>query len=164
MGLAAGLGLGLTAVGMGVDAYGQSKKAAADKRQALVAQTVARQQALDAISRGDNAAARAYGAGSREVGSQIASTAGRGFEVGTGTAQNITDATDLISSIDALTIRQNARREASGDLAQAYSAGTAAKDSTAKYGIAGTLIAGASTLAARFEQRRQRNKAILAGV
>ncbi len=109
-------------------------------------------------------AARAYGAGSRDVGSQIASTAGRGFEVGVGTAQNITDATDLITSIDAMTIRQNARREAEGHLADAFTAGSAAKATTSKYGVAGTLIGGASTLLGQFEQRRLRNKAALASV
>ena len=163
MGFAAA-GLGLSAAGIGLDAYGQKKEAETNKRQALIAQSIARKQALDAISRGDNAAARAYGAGSREAGSQRVSTAGRGFEIGTGTAQDITDATDLISSIDALTIRQNARREAEGHLADAFTAGSAAKDTSYKYGMAGTLIGGASTLIGQFEQRRLRNKAIVAGV
>lgn len=159
MGAVAGIGLALGVAGIGLDVYGQKKEAESQKRQALLAQANARAQAADAISRGGSESARALGETDRMVGTQQASTAGRGFEVGVGTAQDFTDATNLIGSIDAITIRENARREAQGYLTDAYSYGKQASSISATPGITRTLLSGAGSVASTWFGRSNRNAA-----
>lgn len=156
MGAAAGVGLGLQGASMVMDIYAQKKQAAALNRQQQLALYVARQQAADTISTGKNAAARRLGEGTREGSAQRASTAGRGFEIGTGTSQVIQQATDLISSADAIAIRENSRKQAKNIILGALDVNGPAN---AKAGIAGTLIGGASSIAAQFANRSNRNKA-----
>jgi hypothetical protein len=155
MGIATGVGIAATGAQTVLDAYGQKKAAATAKRQDLIAQTVARNQAADAIALGGNMAAEALGQGSREAGKQRNQIAGKNFEIGTGTAQDITDATDLVSSVDAYTIRQNASREATGYLTNAYSAGAAAKAVNPAPAIAGNLLSGASSVAQQWYNRKR---------
>jgi hypothetical protein len=138
--------MGFQVAGGVMDYYAQKKQAAVDKKNALIAQMFARKAAADAISVGGSAAARALGEGSRTVGSQRAAVAGKGFEIGTGTAQDITDATNLVSSADAFVIRRNAAKTAEGDLKDAYSAGQAAAAAKGP-SLLGTILGSASTVA-----------------
>lgn len=157
MGASAFVGAGFQVAGGVMDYYAQKKQAAVDHKNALIAQMFARKAAADAISVGGSASARALGEGGRIVGSQRASTAGRGFEVGTGTAQVITDATNLVSSADALVIKRNATKEAESDLIQSYTAGSAAAAAKGPSKL-GTLLGGASTVASAWSSYASNNK------
>lgn len=153
MGLAIPLvGIGLSLAGTAAGVYGQSKAASSARRQDLQAQLTAREMAADSISRGGNLAAQALVNGGRIAASQRTQVAARGFEQGIGTAQDINDATDLVSSIDARTIRVNAAREGGGYLTQARNAGVAAKATSAKAGVFGTLLGGAASVSQQWAQ------------
>lgn len=156
MGFAAGLGLAFTGASTAVDIYGQKKAAGAQRRQDIMAQAIGRQNAQDAITRGSNLVARTLGEGGRTAGAARASVAGRGFDIGVGTAQDVNNAIDLMSSIDALTIRENARQEAKGYMTDSYNAGVAASNVSAKGGIAGSFLSGASSVAAQWYSRKAR--------
>lgn len=108
----AGLGLSTMA------AYNQSKASkAAYEYQAAVANnnaTLDEYKARDAIMRGQSAeiAQRMKTAGLK--GTQRASLAARGLDLGEGSAADILASTDYMGETDALTIRDNASREAWG--------------------------------------------------
>lgn len=154
MGAAIGIiGLVLGGFGTAQSAIAGHQGAANEKRQFLLAKMFSRRRAADSLSRGGNLAARALGEADRTRGAQTASTAGRGFEIGVGTAGQITAATDLIGSIDALTIRENARREAQGHLVDAYSAGQQAKGVSVAGATVAPLISGASLFAQQLDRR-----------
>lgn len=107
-------GLGMSAIG----AYNQSKASkAAYEYQAAVANnnaTMAEYKARDAITRGQSAevAQRMRTAGLK--GTQRANLAARGLDLGEGSALDILAGTDYMGEADALTIRDNASREAWG--------------------------------------------------
>lgn len=107
-------GLGMSAI----SAYNQSKASkAAYEYQAAVANnnaTLDEYKARDAIMRGQSAeiAQRMKTAGLK--GTQRASLAARGLDLGEGSASDILTSTDMMGETDALTIRDNASREAWG--------------------------------------------------
>lgn len=136
------IGLGITGLQTLFGVSAAQKEAAANKRQAVLTRFFARKRAADALARGGNAAAQALGESSRIVGEQRAEFGGRNLKIGEGTARQITDATDLLGSIDALTIRMNARREAEGALVEAVTAEENMKLG-AKGQVAGTILGGA---------------------
>lgn len=148
------IAMGLSGAGTVASAIGAKKANTAEqreweanRRQALLAQTFARDRAADAISRGGTAVAQVFTEAGRTKGEQRVAIAGRNFDIGTGTARHITQATDLVSAMDALIIRENARREARGHMIDAFSAGEQAKRKRppgAGATVAGTLIGGAS--------------------
>ena len=152
------VGLGLSAAGIGFDIAGQAQAASQQKRQAILAEMFARQRAQDAIARGGNEVARTLGEADRIAGSQRAGIAHAGFEIGTGTAADIVNATNLVASADVITIRENARREAIGHLQEAFGASEYGRQANATAGIAGTLIAGAGSIASNWYARSARNK------
>jgi capsid protein len=153
--VSAGLGL----VGGLFNIFGAMNEADQRRRQFQIQGVQAIQRAADALSRGGNAAARALGEGDRLKGSQIASTAGRNLEIGVGTAAQIVGATDLIASIDALTIRENARREARGYLTEAYNASEGIESTSATPAVVGTLIGTGGQFAESLYRRRTRPEA-----
>jgi hypothetical protein len=113
--------LGLTAAGAGMSVMGAYGKAgstqAAYEYQAQVAQNnaiAAEWQAQDAITRGQVAEARQRMNTAQLKGTQRASLAARGLDLGEGSALNILTDTDYMGELDALTIRDNAAREAWG--------------------------------------------------
>ena len=82
--------------------------------------------------------------------------AGNGSDVNSGSAIDIVGDTAAASEIDALTIRNNAQREAYGDKVQAGNFGADAKlsaarasyaDNMASLGVGANVLAGASTVA-----------------
>lgn len=74
----------------------------------------AEQQARDATARGAEAEGRHRARTSGLVGSQRASAAAQGLDVSSGDARALTEETAALGELDALTIRNNARREAWG--------------------------------------------------
>lgn len=73
----------------------------------------------DAIKRGDKNAAEVKQAGKRMIGTQRASLAAQGIEVDSGSAQAIQEDTAAITAEDAMTVKNNAWREAWGFKVQA---------------------------------------------
>lgn len=140
--------------------FGAADEARQKRRQFQLAAFQATQRAADALSRGGTSAAQALSAADRARGAQRASTAGRNFEIGTGTAADITAATDLVGSIEAFTIRENARREARAHLTDAYSATQGFENVSASGEIAGTLLSTAGNFASNLERRRRSNLAL----
>ena len=120
------IGLGMQiggAVGGTVAAY---DKAASEKQAYLYRAAVssnnaqyATWQAEDAIARGQTDRARAQIKGMQLKGTQVSRMAAAGLDLGEGSALNILTDTDLMTALDANTIRDNAQREAWGYRAQA---------------------------------------------
>ena len=118
-------------------------------------------QAADAAVRGDLAANR-YAAGTRAlVGSQRAALAAQGVDLGSGTPLALQEDTARMGAIDAMTIRNNARREAlgftqeaanyrtQGELAQRATDNTVDALKNKRYT---TLLTGASSLTGQWMQ------------
>lgn len=76
--------------------------------------TLADQQATDAIARGHEAEMRQLGATRSLVGSQRAAFAAQGIDANSGSAAKVQADTTALGELDALTIRNNAAREAYG--------------------------------------------------
>lgn len=68
----------------------------------------------DAIKRGDKMVKQVKEAGKRTVGAQRARLAAQGIEVDSGSAQEIQEETAMITAEDAMTVKNNAWREAWG--------------------------------------------------
>lgn len=109
----------LQLAGMAVSAYGAYQQSVATKNayeyQAKVAQNnaqIARWQAEDAVTRGQKEEANHRLKLAQMAGSQRASMAARGLDLGTGSALDILTGTEFMGEMDALTIRDNAGREA----------------------------------------------------
>jgi hypothetical protein len=79
-------------------------------------------QATDAISRGAEASARQRQAVRRMTGSQRVALAAQGIDIGSGSAADVQANTAYVGELDALTIENNARREAWGFQTQATNA------------------------------------------
>lgn len=75
---------------------------------------IANYQAEDALKRGDKAAANHASAVKSLVGKQRASLAAQGIDVGSGSARDIQTDTHYLGALDALTIKNNAAKEAFG--------------------------------------------------
>lgn len=81
--------------------------------------TLADQQATDAIARGHEAELRSRGGTRQLVGSQRAALGAQGIALDSGSAQDVVQNDEALGELDALTIRNNARREAYGYSTQA---------------------------------------------
>lgn len=117
--------------------------------------TLADQQAADAITRGDTAASRQEQATSGLIGAERTGYAGQGVDVNSGSAADVQTDSARLGALDALTIRNNARREAFGygvQAAQDRTQGAFAKASgdnqanALDAGAVSTLLTGGATL------------------
>jgi len=148
-----GVMIGLTAGGIVMDVVGKIKAGNAAKSIGDYNAAQYELQAQDALQRGAQDEER-YRAGVKTlIGSQRAGFAGQNVDVGQGTPVDVQADTAYLGELDALTIRQNAQREAHGYEAMAVNArmgGQAAAN--ADYFSAGaTALGGAgSLLAARY--------------
>ena len=131
-----------------IGTYAQSKALKAKGNyEAQIAETNARYADLaaeDTLARGDKTSSQVRREGKRVKGAQRAGFAGQGVDVNTGTAQAVQDSTETLSEMDALTVKNNAWREAWGYKTQAqdYRAqGRMARLST-KFDRATTLLTG----------------------
>ncbi len=123
----------------------------ANERIAEVNSRIAEMQARDALKRGHETEARSRQGTKKLRGSQRASIAAQGIRTDFGSAQDIQQETEDIGELDALTIRNNAAREAfdyrsqGGDFTmQALEAGTRGRmaSSTGAFGATQTLLTG----------------------
>lgn len=143
-------------IGQGISAYsahGQAKYEAAVARQNS---TLASNQALDAIKRGQIDDRRSQQETAKLIGSQQARLAANGIDVGYGNAADMIGDTATYGAEDAATIRENAMREAMGhDMsamnfrAQARAARSRATGALVSggFGIAQTALGGATQFA-----------------
>ena len=114
-------GLALTAVSTAVSAFGQIQQGKAAEKQAQFQAQVARNNAIiaerkaqDAIDRGKVAEAERRQETAQLLARQRASAAAGGVLVDTGSILDIISDTAGLGELDALTIRANAQREATG--------------------------------------------------
>jgi hypothetical protein len=154
--------LGLTAAKIGSDFIGQRKAAKGAQAQGnyegdILDQNAAAAdlQAADAIARGAESVARSRVAGRSLTGSQRASMASQGIDAGSGSAADVITNDQTLGEFDALTITQNAQREAWGfqveatnDRGQANLARMGGRNQAAslRAGSVGTLLSGAADL------------------
>lgn len=112
-------------------------------------------QAADAIARGAESVARSRAAGRSLTGSQRASMAAQGIDAGSGSAADVISNDQTLGEFDALTISQNAQREAWGfkveaanDRGQANLARMGGRNQAASYRnqAVGTLLSGSAQL------------------
>lgn len=98
--------------------------------------------AEDAISRGNEAASRVRQKGQSIAGSQRAALAAQGINIESGSAADVAAQTEYFNTLDIMTVRNNAWREAWGYKNQAIEYGTKARFS----GISGRTESQASLL------------------
>ncbi|MCW3657539.1 hypothetical protein K6L27_05075 [Burkholderia cenocepacia] len=136
MGIAvlAGSALAMTAVSTAMSAYGASQQAAAtasaDQYQAEVArinQRLSGQYAQQAIDDGENKVAAKQQQTSGLIGAQRAAMAANGVQLDSGTPLRLQEDSAQLGAVDALTIRNNAAREAYGYQVQGLSYGQQAQ-------------------------------------
>lgn len=141
--------LGTMVAGTAISAYGaiqQGKTAAAVGRNN---QIMAEYAAQDATRRGDEAAMRMQQRGRAVVGAQRAAFGARGLDMNVGTAAELQDQADFFANTDAVTARNNGRREAWTDRATGSMArfqGDSA-ESQSQLGAFSTLLNGSSAVA-----------------
>ena len=150
--------------GLGFQAYSSMQQSAAAQDSADYNAAVQRNnaqlaeyQAQDAVTRGDKATEDHMRKVAQLKGSQKASMAARGLDLSEGSALNILTDTDLFGEIDANTIQTNAAREAwgyraqgSNSTAQANLYKMQADNQNPLMAGAGTLLAGAGSVADRW--------------
>jgi hypothetical protein len=130
----------------GMSAYGQMQQSQAQKAQAEYQSAVARnnqiigeQNAADAMKRGEIEADKHRAKVQQLKGTQKAAMAAGGFEIDTGSNLDILADTAQMGELDALTILNNAEREA-------YQHKVAAMNSSAQAGLYGMAAASQSPL------------------
>jgi len=107
-------GIGLMALGTGFSAVGQQQAGKAEAENLKFNQQVAGGQAQDAIARGE-VEERRYRTSIRQlIGEQRASMSAQGLDVSFGSALDLQLDVAYYGELDALTIRNNAAREAWG--------------------------------------------------
>jgi len=107
-------GTGMQAIGAYQTAQSQKASYAYQSRVSENNAKIGEWQAQDAMKRGERAEIDQRRKTAQLKGAQTASLAARGLDIGTGSALNILSDTDYLGEIDALTIRDNSRREAWG--------------------------------------------------
>jgi len=136
----AGVQAGLTLNQANQESKSQKAQAAYQKTMFDINASQAELQADDAIRRGDKDAQKATLQGRQTIGAQRAALAAQGIEVDSGTALELQADTRVAAAQDAMTIRNNAWREAWGFKAEALNASLQGRMST----IAGNARANAT--------------------
>lgn len=134
----------------GLEAFGNARQT---RRQAKYLQRLRELQAHDAVSRGESEAARKLAQGIRAGSSNAATLAGRGFEVGVGTATALENAPSILAQIDAATLRTSARKDAQAFLDEAKGFGDRASALNLLTTTGGTLLGEYGKVARRWYQR-----------
>jgi len=161
------MGLFMQIAGLATSAFGAYSQGKADKaateQQAAVTRNnemLAQWQAADALRRGKEAEQTHRFKVASMKGSQRASFAARGLDIGEGSAFNILADTDYMGERDAITIRNNASREAWGHTVSAKNAGSnadllemRARNTNPATGAFTTLLTGAGQVAASWYKR-----------
>lgn len=117
--MGASAAIGMTVAGGGITAYGQYQSGVANERLMKQNARIADWQADDALDRGRQAEGRHRIDVRRTIGAQRARLAASGVEINDGSALDVQADTARLGELDALTIRNNAAREAWGYRVQA---------------------------------------------
>lgn len=152
----------LALIGAGIGAVGSLAEGASARQQAQFQEQIARNNAIiaerkadDAIARGKQERRAKQLETTRLIGEARASAAGSGVAVGTGSVLNVTSDIAQFGKLDELTIKNNALREALGFRSQAEQFRTEAEgferagDAAALQGVIGagtSLLSGASAV------------------
>jgi hypothetical protein len=161
-GYAAAASLALGAIGTGLSVKGQmDSQAAAGAQQGYMAQLArqreqaAQQQARDAVLRGEIAEQKQRDLTAQRIGTQTAALAAQGTDL-EGSPTDILGDTARSGEQDALTIRNNAKREAwhYENQAAGYDADAALRESfePSYLGAGASLLMGASSLADKWDR------------
>ena len=160
--------LAVSAIGTGVSVIGQMNANAAQGGQSNYLQQMANQQrqvadwqASDAVSRGKIAEDAQRRKTAQVIGTQTAALAGQGTDF-SGSETDILGDTAAAGELDALTVRNNAAREAWGYKVQGVNAAnsgalSAAKGFTSNLGAGASLLSGASSLGEKWWKFQQNN-------
>lgn len=127
-------------------------RASATRGQALYNAAMADLEAQDVRNVGNSKAAKIEGDYARVGAKTKTQIAGRGFNTGAGTANDIADATDFIGRLDALTTRQNTERAVMAKRAEAGGYRMTADSQNPGLAATGTLIGEAGLLARRWQK------------
>lgn len=153
IGTAVAIGLAIYGASTAIQATGQIKAGNAAKRIGEFNARVAEAQAEDALERGALDEQR-FRQGVRVlIGSQRVGFAGQNVDVGSGSAVDVQADAAFLGELDALTIRNNAAREAWGFRVQAENArmGGSAAAMASRWGAASTIVgAGGSLFMAKY--------------
>jgi hypothetical protein len=149
----AGLGVKLLeGASAGADVAATYTRSRATRGQALYNAAMADLEAQDTRNVGNSKAARVEGQYARVGAKSKTQIAGRGFNTGAGTANDIADATDFIGRLDALTIRQNTERAVISRRAESGSYRMTADSINPGVEATGTLIGEAGLLSRRWQR------------
>lgn len=150
---AGSISTGLQVAGAVSGAFGSYQQAKSAQAVAANNAKLAEWQAQDAITRGQRSEQAQRMKVAQLKGSQRASMAARGLDLGEGSALSILQDTDYMGEVDATTIRDNATREAWAYRNQAAQYKSQA-DSMSPFGSAfGTLLTGAGSVADSWYRR-----------
>lgn len=140
--------IGLAAGGTALDVFGKIKAGNAANRIGEFNARVAETQAADALARGAEDEHNFRGQVRGLIGSQRAGFSGQNVDVGGGSALDVQADAAFLGELDALTIRNNAAREAWGYRQQAENArlGGQQAQSASRWGAASTIVGGAASL------------------
>lgn len=119
---------------------------------ALYNEKAATAEAEDAREVGNSAAARRTAEGDRQKGTVRARAAGRGFTRGVGTAGDVEAGADLMTRLDALTIRENTSKQVLAKRLEAGSYRMAAASEDPESEAIGTALGGAARVARRWTE------------
>lgn len=163
--------LALTAGSTYMQYQGQRRAARGAEAQGRAAQEMAgfeagllEEQAEDSLARGREQELRHRGDVSRLKGSQRARLAAQGIDIDTGSAGLLQEETAILGEVDAITIRNNARREAYGYRSQAelvrrggsnMAAGYQNEAASIRNQSYGTLLTGGAQLAGMYASTRR---------
>lgn len=140
------ISLGLSAAGAALGGFTAYSQAASAKAAAKANAQQADMAAQDAIKRGDQQAADAQRNARQMVGAQRAAFSARGIDISDGTAASLIDQTDFFGQADAVTARNNARKEAYAYRARAAGFNAQADAESPLLSTAGSLLGSAGTV------------------
>lgn len=137
------------AAGVIVSAVGASQQSKYQSEMMERNAKLAERSAADALSRGREEESRHRMMVLRLAGEQTAAMAASGLSLSDGTPESILEDTYYMGELDAAVIRENARREAEGYMAQAggYQAQAGLYSQAGSYGVGTSLLSGATSLA-----------------
>lgn len=140
--------VGVMAVGTGLSAYGKAQSGREARSIGDMNAMIAEYQAEDAITRGQFNEKRQRQTTEKVIGSQRAGFAAGGVDVNSGSALNTQADAAYLGELDALTIRQNAAKEAWGFKVQAAGSRYQGKNAEREgyMGAANTVISGAGSM------------------
>lgn len=137
-------------IGATTSAVGAVTNAISTRRAANANAQIADMQARDALARGQSAEFNSRLKTSQLKGAQTASMAAHGVALDSGSPLDVLTSTDVMGSVDALTIRDNAAKEAWGHNVEATNYRAKADSSNPWAAGIGSLLGSAGTVAAKW--------------